>query len=278
MKPHSRIATSLAVVAVRAALSVAGAGAQALPPQPQRYLLTTNVADARAVWVNPAALGRRLEASLGVDVSADRFAGGAQLSQYGATLASRGLALGWSHDRSPGGATANWYAIGLGLGNEAFSAGATRRWLRASGGVSRAYWDLALRADAGGWLQLSALARNVGSPAPRDSASAPVLVPAVSATVLGGLLDLGAECDVVARDWRTRAWRLGATLALTRGLALAIRADLTGDMGSSGFAVALQFDGPRSRASGFVATTRGLDRIEGGGVAGALVARRPGAR
>ncbi len=263
------------LAAAALAMSAAAAAAQAVAPQPTRYLLTTSAADARALWVNPAGLIRRFEASLGADVTVDRFASGTEVSQYGASLASRGIALGWSHDRYPGG-SANWYAIGLGAGSEPFSAGVARRWFR--GPTAAAYWDIAMRATSGGWLQLSAVARNVGSPAPSDSASAPIVVPGASASLFGGLLDAAAECDLVTRGWRTRSWRLGATLALTRTVALSLRADLTGDMAASGLAIAIQFEGPAARVSGFAVSDPGFNRAEAGGIAGALVARRPGVR
>jgi len=241
-----------------------------LPAQPARYLLTTGVADARALWVNPAGLARRAEASLGADISLDRQPGGTHLSQYGVTLASRGFGLGWTHDREPGGPSTNGYAIGLGLGDAAFSAGATRRWLR--GPTRASFWDLAGSAAAGDWLRVSLVARNLDSPVPGDTGWAPSLVPGLGATLLGRRLDAGVEWEVATRGWRSRTWRIGGTVALWGGVALAVRADLARDFGVAQLAFAVHLEAPTARATAFTLLPRG-GGLEGFGVAGALVAR-----
>ncbi len=101
------------------------AAGQVAPAQPARYLLTTEASDARALWVNPAGLARAIEASIGADLTADRFiqGPGTQLSQYGLSLAGRGVAAGWEHERLAERQSLNIYAVGIGLGDEKFSAG-----------------------------------------------------------------------------------------------------------------------------------------------------------
>jgi len=264
------LVVSLAIGAPRGPREAVAQGAP-LPAQPVRYLLSPLVADARALWVNPAGLGQQAEASLGADISVDRQPGGAHLSQYGATLASRGFAFGWTHDRVPGGVSTNGYAIGLGLGDAAFSAGATRRWVR--GPTRASFWDLAA-STAGRWLRVSLVARNLDSPLPHDTASAPSLVPGLGATMLGGRLSAGLEWEVASSGWRSRAWRIGGMVALWGGVAVALRADLASVLGVAGLAVEVHLEAPTARATAFALLPRG-GGLEGFGMAGALVARRP---
>jgi len=265
------LAASLAIWAANGPRPAAAQGVP-LPAQPARYLLSTDVADARALWVNPAGLGRRAEASLGADMSVDRQPGGTHLSQYGATLASRGFALGWTHDREPGGASSNLYAIGLGLGDAALSAGATRRWVR--GPTRASFWDLAGSAAAADWLRVSLVARNLNSPLPVDTAWAPTLVPGLGASLLGRRLDAGLEWEVAMRGWRSRTWHIGGKVALWGGVALAVRADLAPDLGVVGLAFAVHIEALAARATAFTLLPKG-GGLEGFGVAGALVARGP---
>lgn len=264
------LAASLAIWAAHDPRPAVAQGAP-LPAQPVRYLLSTLAADARALWVNPAGLARQAEASLGADISVDRQPGGTHLSQYGATLASRSFALGWTHGREPGGPSTNSYAIGLGLGDAAFSAGASRRWVR--GPTRASFWDLA-GSTAGRWLRVSLVARNLDSPMPGDTAWAPSLVPGLGATLLGRRVDAGLEWEVATRGWRSRTWRIGGTVALWGGVALAVRADLARDLGVSGLAVAVHLEAPTARATAFTLLPKG-GGLEGFGMAGALVARGP---
>ena len=271
-----RSAIALAVGLAGATASAGRLTAQVLPAQPARYLLTTEVDDARALWVNPAGLARRLEASIGADVGVDRFANGAvQLSQYGATVASRGLAVSWVHDRYPGGRYVNAYAVGAGLGDEQFSGGVTRRWYR--GLVDVSAWDVALRAATANGLQLSVVGRGFGSPLP-DSTYRPTLVPGASAALLDGAVHLGAEWEVATHRWQSQEIRIGGTASLGEALALTLRADLAPDLKRRRIVFALTWSPSQARVSGFTGFSGGLDEVGEFGASGALVALRPPSR
>jgi len=273
---NRRRALALAV-ALAAAASTSRLTAQVvLPAPPARYLLTTEVDDARALWVNPAGLARHLEASIGADVGVDRFATGSMaLSQFGATVASRGLAVSWIHDRYPGGGAVNAYAVGAGLGDERFSAGVTRRWYR--GLVSYSAWDLALRAAAANGVQLSLVGRGLGSPLP-DTTYRPTVVPGASVSLLDGALQVGAEWEVAAHRWRSQEIRAGGTASLGGSLALTLRADLAPDFKRRKIVLALTWNPSRARVSGFTGFSGGLGEVDQIGASGALVALRPPAR
>ena len=267
---------ALAAGLAGATASAGRLAAQVLPAQPARYLLTTEVEDARALWVNPAGLARRLEASIGVDAGADRFANGSvRLSQYGATIASRGLAVSWIHDRYPGDTTVNAYAVGFGLGDERFSGGVTRRWYR--GQVSFASWDIALRGATAGGMQLSLVGRGLGSPLP-DSTYRPTVVPGASVTLLEGAVHVGAEWELATSKWRSQEVRAGGTASLGGALALTLRADLAPDLKRRRIVLALTWSPSQARVSGFTGFSGGLEEVGDFGASGALVALRPPSR
>jgi len=244
------------------------------PAQPARYLLTADVADARALWVNPAGLARQVEASLGADVTADRFASGsaARLSQYGATIANRGIAAGWVHDLYPNGPPLNTYAVGIGLGDERLSAGATRRWF--AGALKGSSWDVAARGASRDGTQLSLVARNLGSPRLNDSTFlGATLVPGALISVLAGRLRVAGDWEVATRRWRSQEIRLGGIVAVSEGVALSLRADLSPDFKRRGFAVAVTLDGSKGRAGAFALLPGGANEVDALGLSGALVTR-----
>jgi hypothetical protein len=254
------------------AVGVRQASGQAIPAPPARYLLTTEAADARALWVNPAGLARLLEASIGADMTWDRyFPGGAQLSEYGLSLAGRGVAASWIHERFPPRRALNAYAVGVGLGDERFSAGTTRRWY--SGAVSGSAWDAAARVAYADGTQLSLVMKNVGSPRLLDSTYWATLVPGALVSLLGGSLQLGGEWEVAPHAWRSIAYRAGATVLLARGFALLVRADLSPGFKRRALVVAFNFDASRSRAGAFALLSGGANEVDALGLSGAVVTR-----
>lgn len=266
----------LALAAALGGTAAAGRlAAQVLPAPPARYLLTTDVEDARALWVNPAGLARRLEASIGADIGADRFSGGeVQLSQYGATASSRGLALSWIHDRYPGGGAINAYAVGFGLGDERFSGGVTRRWYRGLVGYSA--WDVALRTETGYGVQVSLVGRGLG--APLDPSYQPTLVPGAAVSLLDGAVRLGGEWEVATHRWHSQEIRAGGTVSLGSALALTARADLTAGLKRQRVILALTWSPSGARVAGFAGLSGGVNEVDEFGASGALVALRPPSR
>ncbi len=271
-----RRALALATGLAGSAAPAAHLAAQVLPVQPARYLLTTEVADARGLWVNPAGLARRMEASIGADAGADRFASGTQLSHYGATIASRGLAVSWEHQRYPLGVSLNAYAVGAGLGDETFSAGVSRRWYH--GAASGSAWDVGARGTMGENLQLSVVARGLGSPRLGDSTYWAALIPAASVALLRGAVQLGAEWEITPHGWASREIRAGGSVVLSQSLALSLRADLAPDFRRRTLAVAVTWSGPQARVAAFGGFSGAMDAVDAFGVSGALVALSPPSR
>lgn len=235
--------------------------------QPQHYMLTTDAYDARAVWLQPAGLSRLREASLGAFATADA---GGTLSQFGLVLASGGLGVGWQHDRKVGRGT-DVFTVGFGVGNPRAGLGADRRWYRGSG-ASDGSWDIGARLTPLPALDLSFVWRDMGSPVSYvDTLGTPhtinsTLVPGAALSLLGRIR-VGAEWEVVTRNWGTSAVRLGASTRLVGALALAVRGDFSSRFDGRAVAVALTLNAPRTRATGFATQVRGGTDLFGGYVA-----------
>lgn len=252
------------------------AAAQLYPAQPARYLLTTEAADVRALWVNPAGLARRPEASIGGDATLDRTSGTLRLSQVGLSLQSRNLAFGWSRNRYPGRSTASTYALGLGLGDDALSAGVTRRWYR--GGRSATAWDVAVRALVTPLFDVSLVWRLIGSPIVRDTMLhtwPATFVPAASLRLFDGRLRVGAEADVETRLSGVRELRSGAALALGGGFELTLRGAFSPSFGRRGFALALSWNRTRSRTTLTTILPADAGSLDAVGATGFLVSALP---
>lgn len=272
-----RRALALAAWITLAAVAPLGAAAaQFFPAQPAGYLLTSDASDARALWVNPAGLVRRLEASVGADVAIERTPLDTRVSQYGLVAASRYLAFGWSHNRLSRGTVgggnvvfpvrnSNVYSIGIGLGDPVFSAGVARRWYRSD--RHDAAWDVATRVTVSPRLDLSVVWRDLGSPVVFDTTLEETLVPAVAVTFFGGRLRGAAEWHVATGGWSAREIRTGWTVTAGQRLAFAIRTDLTPGLGRRRAAFAVQWGMPRVRAALF-ASDRAATNTQtlGGGV------------
>jgi hypothetical protein len=268
-------ATGLAV-AVTLAVAAAcprHAAAQLYRPLPQRYLLTTDVFDGRAVWVNPAGLARRFEASIGADATVEHRAGSTRLSQYGVTVRSRNLAVGWLHDRYPGASGANNFAFGVGLGDEGLSLGATRLWYGGPRGDKA--WDIAARGRLTRTFDVSVVWRNAGSPAVRDTSYGASIIPAVALHLLEGRIVAGAEWDLATDLHALQEVRVGATCIVGTGVAISLRSEFSPGASRRGFAVGVTLGVSNTRSTLAALLPAGFNSVETVGVSTAVVAAEP---
>ena len=248
---------TLAAAVLSAALALPRAGAaQSFVPQPQWYLLTTDVFDSRAIWVQPAAIATRRESSISVMATANHDTSGTELGQYGVTLASGGVGLGWQHDRTSSGAYSNVYVAGYGGGTAHFSAGAAHRWYRGSN-TSDGSWDVGARYAPSTLLELSLVWRDVGSPVVVGDTIKATVVPGAALRLLRGRLRLGADWEMVQSGWGTSAVRAGAAALLPANMALTLRAEFDGNFTTHSVAVGLSWNGTGARVTGFGASVHG---------------------
>jgi len=250
------------VLVLAASAAARPASAQALITQPQRYLLTTDVFDGRALWVQPAGMARRRESSVAWSLTGERRGGALTLEQYGLTLASAGAGLGWQRAELVDGTHISQWVVGYGGGGPRASLGVARRWLKGHR-IKDAVWDFGGRFVPRPFLELSAVWRDVGSPVVQASdtnATSPdttydaALIPAASFTLFGGRARLAAETELPtsgADKWKRRSARAGAAIALPWGLGLHIRAAFDGDLAFRQLAVALTWSGTGARVTGF---------------------------
>ncbi len=261
MTPRRRAAPTLTSLCCAAVALVRAAAAQipptpppAPPPglvaaaQPQQYLLVTDVADGRALFVNPAGLARSTEASLGGFITATDSSSGTRVSQYGALIASRGAAFGWQHDDFAGGASGNVFALGLGLGGDDFSIGGDHKWYSGTG-KSGGSWDAAARYR---WsaLDLAAVWGNIGSPQVRDSILEETLTAGVAIDVWRRARVSG-EWHTATSGFPTRYVRAAVVLAAGRGVLFSVTGTMSGTPALRRMAFAVQLGAPRVRAALF---------------------------
>jgi hypothetical protein len=243
------------------------------PALPLRYLLTTDALDGRAVWVNPAGLARRVEASIGADVTVERAPGTTRLAQFGASLRSRNAAFAWSHDRYTGASGANNFAVGVGVGDEALSLGVTRLWYGGPRGDKA--WDVAARGRLSTLVDVSLVWRNAGSPTVRDSIYRAAIIPAAAFHVLGGRLVAGVEGEF-STDGRTlQEVRAGVTCVVGPGVAISVRGEFSPGFAKRGFAVGLTLGAGQTRSTLATLLPGTANSIQTIGASTALVAAEP---
>ncbi len=76
--------------------------AQSVSARSQDYLFLTNVADVRALWVNPAGLVLVPEASILGELTFERLEGELRVEQYAVGFNSRGVSIGYQRNRLVG--------------------------------------------------------------------------------------------------------------------------------------------------------------------------------
>lgn len=252
---HRRAAALAALLATLAALLPGSVAAQSFSAQPHLYMLTTDAFDARALWLQPAGLAARPEASFSGLLTAST-SGRRTITQYGLTLASRGIGLGWQHDRLPDGSSDNQWAVGLAGGTARFTAGVARRWIKGDS-TDAAAFDAGIRYAARPNLQLSLAWRDIGSPVVRDTTVRATLVPGLALALFGARAEIGADWEIVTRGWGTSALRAGAAVALPLQLSLSVRADFSGSLHARGLALALTWNPAAARVTAFASRPAG---------------------
>src|SRR5207249_9732248 len=103
-------------------LAAASASAQVAANRTTLYLHPTDVTDARALWVNPAGLGRFQEASLHLDLTVGDPGAAGRLRQLTLGFNSRGFSFGYQRDVFDGGVRGHTYRLGF-AGGPAGAAG-----------------------------------------------------------------------------------------------------------------------------------------------------------
>jgi hypothetical protein len=158
--------------------------AQVVPNQATRYLHPTEVSDARALWVNPAGLGRVEEASVQLDLTVGDPGAKGRLRQFSFGLNSRGLSFGYQRDLFDGGVRGSTYRLGFGADHAGLAVGAVAALYR--GGSSSSGWDVGVVYDWTPALTVGGVIEAIGQPHVRDSTLRVTYVPSATLELGGG--------------------------------------------------------------------------------------------
>jgi hypothetical protein len=227
--------------------------AQVVPNRAALYLHPTDVADARAVWVNPAGLAVLRHASVHVDLTVRDPGPAGRLRQVTAGFSSRGLGFSYQRDVFDGGLRAHTYRIGLAGAAAGLAVGGAivlhRGDTRATG------WDIGAVYTLHPSVTLGGIIANLGEPDVRGITLPLTATPGVTFAPRGPSLVLSAHARV------TRDSVLGSALGIrwsagTRlPIALLARLDTDGKLHAVAFAFGLSFG--RQDMIGTVITTSG---------------------
>ena len=237
-------------------LLVSRGSAQVIPNRATRYLFPTDVSDARALWVNPAGLGRVLEASVHLDLTVGDPGAGGRLRQLTAGFNSRGFSLGYQRDVLDGGARDHTYRLGFAGGRGSLAAGVAAALYRgaSAGGTG---WDAGLVYDLPPRLTVGGVIENVGQPVVHDSVLHVNYVPGATLRLFGPRLALSAQGRF--RSDGAAAYAFGVRAGLREGgarpIRLLARVDTDGSLRRTAFAFGLAVGG--QDAVGAVATVLG---------------------
>jgi hypothetical protein len=196
-----------------------GAGAQVAPNRTTRYLQPTDVADARAIWVNPAGLAVVREASVHLELTVGSPGASGRLRQVTAGFNSSGFAFGYQRDLFDGGVTGTTYRVGLAGGSGGLTAGFATALYR-DGGHSIG-WDVGLTYLMRPEITVGAVFANIGQPLVRGFVQPFTIEPAVT-------------------------WRVGAHAAISAHGRLAAG-------GQGGYAAGVRWGGPTHAPFGWLA-------------------------
>ena len=255
----ARRARPLALFVLLAAAALPGAAAaQSYIPQPQSYMLSTDPSDGRALWVQPASLVRHREATLAGMFTLNQAAGHMRLGQYGVTIASGVLALGWQHDHMSDSVKNDVFSAGLAGGTPTVSVGFDRRWYHGTN-TRDGSWDIGGRYQATQALELSAVWRDISSPVIVGDTLHATLVPAAAFSFWRGRARVGADWELLTDGWTTSAVRVGATVPLPARLSLSLRSEMSGRLHQRSFAFAVTWGATDARLTGFRQWTHSPD-------------------
>lgn len=237
------------------------ARAQVAPNRTTLYLHPTDVSDARALWVNPAGLGRVEEASVHLDLTVGDPGTSGRLRQVTLGVNSRGLSFGYQRDLFDGGARGGTYRVGFAAGSSGLAAGAAAALYR--GGGSSSGWDLGVLYDCAPVLTVGGVIENIGQPHVRDSTLRVTYIPSATLQLLGHRLALSGLGRLAPDAVRGYAFAVRATLRQGTKLPLGLMARLDTDGSLRRGGLAFGFSVGALDAAGLVATTPGdVGRID----------------
>lgn len=233
---------------------------QVAPNRANAYLFTTDVHDARALWVNPAGLGVLREASIYAEAAVSDPGSRGKLRQLNVAFNSRGLSFGYQHDILDDGVKGHTYRLGLAGGSGGLAAGADIARYAGSGAKATG-WDIGMTYVVKPPLTVGLVATNIGQPVVRGLEQHFTFIPGFTWRPTGAFsfsTDVRITPDSVASYAFGLSWRHGTG---SWPLALLARLDTDGDLRRGAFAFGLSLGGRDQ--FGLVLTTPGdVSRVD----------------
>lgn len=253
-----------------AAIVLAFAGvahAQVATNRAASYLVATGVTDARALWVNPAGLAARPEASVLLDLTVVQPGAKGRLGQVTAGFNAHGLAFGYQRDNFPTGVHGHTYKLALASGSGGLSGGVAFALYRGGTGGGSG-WDFGLRYDWLPTVTIGGVIRNVGQPTVRGVRQVAAAVPAVTVRPAGSLLSLSAQASF-ASSTAARGYAVEAEALWPRSprVGLLVRYDTDGSLHHRALLFGLSI-GSRDRVGAVASTPGDFSKVDAASVYG----------
>lgn len=213
------------------------AAAQAVPNSAESYLTVADVSDARALWVNPAGLGARHEASIHLDLTIRQPGSRGQLGQVTAAFNTRGLSFGYQRDNLVSGVHGHTFRFGLAGGYHRLAAGMAIAMYR--GGTKGTAWDVGTRYELTPQVSLGAVVKNIGQPSVRGVRQDLAFIPAATVRLGGDLLAVSLQASL--GNAPVRGYTLAARVSVPSRLGIGVlgRVDADGSWHRRAFAFGL---------------------------------------
>ena len=254
-------------------LLAVGAPAQVASNQATRYLHPTEVSDARALWVNPAGLGRFEEASVNLDLTVGEPGASGRQRQVSVAFNSRGLSFGYQRDLFDGGVRGGTYRVGFAAGHAGLAAGAAVALYR-GGGSSSSGWDLGVLYEWTPAFTLGGVIQAIGQPRVRDSTLRVTYVPSATLDLGRGRLALSGLCRLTADGAQSYAFAVRAGLRPASRLPIGFVARLETDRSLHRAGLAFGFSLGGTDQAGVIALAPGdLARLDALGLYGVSTRR-----
>lgn len=231
------------------------AAAQVAANRTTLYLHPTDVTDARAVWVNPAGLGRLEQASLHADLTVGDPGAAGRLRQLTLGFSSRGFSFGYQRDIFAGGRRGHTYRLGAASGYDRLAAGVAAALYR--GGTSATGWDVGALYAAAPTFIIGAVVENLGQPTVRGSTLPVTYVPGATVQLLDARAAVSLHGRLTSAGVAHYALGAGAGFGGATRLPIHVlaRVDTDRSLKRTGFAFGLSIGA--QDLGGVVATTPG---------------------
>jgi hypothetical protein len=236
------------------------------------YLTPSDASDGRALWLNPAGVAARPEASIYAHFSVRDPGAKGQLGQVTAGFNAQGLSFGYQGDEF-GGQSGRTYRIGFGTSASGLALGLAFSMYR--GDTKGTGWDVGARYQPLPPLTLALVARNIGQPLVRGIRLHVQAVPAATLSLWNNRLALSGVATFTEDDaFAGYAFGAGTAFRLGVPLGASARLDLNRDFQRSSFTFGLSVG--MQNLVGLLATTPGdVSKVSTGDIYGVVSRTSP---